>query len=77
MYLENVSNTVVQIDLGTSVAQVQYLVVQAIAWGTGLVTLAGLVAAVFKKQEGAIGKIQDVINLLALNFGYAKNAEPK
>ena len=71
------SETVV-IDLGTSLQQVQYLwgvVYQWIYGAAGVVALASLVAATWKKQEGTLAKIQDIINILACNWGYAKNAD--
>ena len=74
-----VSDTVVSvnIDVGTSIAQVQYLVSTLWAYGTTLVAVAAAIAAVFAKKEGAIGTIQEIINILALNVGYAKNASAK
>ena len=43
---------------------------------TGVISFAAAVAALFPKATGAnvaIAKIRSVVDLLALNFGHAKN----
>lgn len=73
----DVSNTVVTIDLGTTIDQVKFVWDNVVIYIALVVALASGVSAIFKQKEtGILGKIQALINLIALNVGYAKNKGP-